>query len=137
MPDAGSYSPPVSYTPCENVASAITGPVSGELLTCLMIACKDLQISSIPRILKSFYLYNISRWIGTGAGEKTHFSTRLKVQQKRRFYQISNQPTHYVNDNPGIRQAVNELNDWEGDVEAILMSENETITKLHNKGSNH
>jgi hypothetical protein len=41
---------------------------------------------------------------------------------------------HYVNENPGIRQAVNELNDWEGDVEAILMSENETVTKLHNKG---
>ena len=33
MPDAGSYSPPVSYTP-GNVASAVTGPVSGELLTC-------------------------------------------------------------------------------------------------------
>ena len=24
---------------------------------------------------------------------------------------------HYVSENPGIRQAVNELNDWEGDVE--------------------
>ena len=41
---------------------------------------------------------------------------------------------HYVNDNPGIREAVNELNQWEGDVQAILMSENETVTKLHNKG---
>ena len=39
---------------------------------------------------------------------------------------------HYVDENDEIREVVNELNDWSGDVEAILMSENETVTKLHN-----
>jgi hypothetical protein len=46
---------------------------------------------------------------------------------------------HYVNENSEIREAVNDLNEEWGvnqglDVEAILMSENDTVTKLHNKG---
>jgi hypothetical protein len=41
---------------------------------------------------------------------------------------------HYVDENDEIREVVNELNNWEGDVEAILMSENDTVKKLHNKG---
>ena len=133
QPDAGSYDPPVSYS-VGTVAPAISGPMSGELLTCpddCMQGLADLIDSADSEILLSLQYFEMDWYWGWQQNPLLDsledaaargVSIRLAINQ------------HYVNDNPGIREAVNELNDWEGDVEAILMSENDTVRKLHNKG---
>lgn len=133
QPDAGSYDPPVSYS-VGTVTPAISGPMSGELLTCpddCMQGLADLIDSADSEILLSLQYFEMDWYWGWQQNPLLDsledaaargVSIRLAINQ------------HYVNDNPGIREAVNELNDWEGDVEAILMSENDTVRKLHNKG---
>ena len=133
MPDSGSYTPPVSYTP-GSVVSPVTGPVSGELLTCpddCMQGLADFINSAESEILLSLQYFEMDWYWGWGENPLLD-SLENAAERGVSIRLVINQ--HYVNENPGIRQAVNELNDWEGDVEAILMSENETITKLHNKG---
>tara|TARA_B100000700_G_scaffold96240_1_gene108317 strand:- start:326 stop:2383 length:2058 start_codon:yes stop_codon:yes gene_type:complete len=134
QPESGSYSPPVSYSPTGQMTAAISGPVSGELLTCpddCMQGLSDFIDSADSEILLSLQYFEMDWYWGWQENPlldsledaaQRGVSIRLAINQ------------HYVNDNPGIREAVNELNEWSGDVEAILMSENETITKLHNKG---
>ncbi|MDP6870301.1 MAG: lamin tail domain-containing protein [Candidatus Poseidoniaceae archaeon] len=133
QPEFDSYSHPESYisTP---TAQTITGAVSGELLTCpddCMQGLSDLIESANSEILLSLQYFEMDWYWGwqenplldsLEAAAARGVSIRLVINQ------------HYVNENPDIREAVNELNDWNGDVEAILMSENETVTKLHNKG---
>ena len=133
QPEAGSYNPPVSYS-VGTVTPAISGPMSGELLTCpddCMQGLADLIDSADSEILLSLQYFEMDWYWGWQQNPLLDslvdaaargVSIRLAINQ------------HYVNDNPGIREAVNELNDWEGDVEAILMSENDTVRKLHNKG---
>ena len=133
QPEQGSYYPPTAYTPVTTTA-AINGPVSGELLTCpddCMQGLSDLIDSADTEILLSLQYFEMDWYWGWQENPLLDsledaaargVSIRLAINQ------------HYVNENPGIREAVNELNDWNGDVEAILMSENETVTKLHNKG---
>jgi phosphatidylserine/phosphatidylglycerophosphate/cardiolipin synthase-like enzyme len=133
MPDSGSYTPPVSYTPGD-VVSPVTGPVSGELLTCpddCMQGLADFINSAESEILLSLQYFEMDWYWGWGENPLLD-SLENAAERGVSIRLVINQ--HYVNENPGIRQAVNELNDWEGDVEAILMSENETVTKLHNKG---
>ena len=133
MPDSGSYSPPVNYTP-GNVVSSVTGPVSGELLTCpddCMQGLADFINSAESEILLSLQYFEMDWYWGWGENPLLD-SLESAAERGVSIRLVINQ--HYVNENPGIRQAVNELNDWNGDVEAILMSENETVTKLHNKG---
>ena len=133
QPESGSYSPPISYA-VGNVAPTVTGPVSGELLTCpddCMQGLADFIDSAESEILLSLQYFEMDWYWGwqenplldslEDAADRG-VSIRLAINQ------------HYVNENPGIREAVNALNDWDGDVQAILMSENETVTKLHNKG---
>ena len=133
QPEAGSYTPPSAHT-VGSLASPITGPISGELLTCpddCMLGLSDFIDSADSEILLSLQYFEMDWYWGWQQNPLLDsledaaargVSIRLAINQ------------HYVNENPGIREAVNELNDWEGDVEAILMSENETVTKLHNKG---
>ena len=133
QPDAGSYEGPVLYSPNPG-ALAITGPLTGELLTCpddCMQGLSDLIDSADSEILLSLQYFEMDWYWGWQENPLLDsledaaargVSIRLAINQ------------HYVNENPGIREAVNELNNWDGDVEAILMSENETVTKLHNKG---
>jgi phosphatidylserine/phosphatidylglycerophosphate/cardiolipin synthase-like enzyme len=132
-PDNGTYDPPVLYTPSSTVA-AITGPINGELLTCpddCMQGLSDFIDSADSEILLSLQYFEMDWYWGWQENPLLDsledaaargVSIRLAINQ------------HYVDENPGIREAVNELNDWDGDVEAILMSENETVKKLHNKG---
>ncbi len=133
MAESGSYEPPMTYTPGD-LATPINGPFSGELLTCpddCMQGLSDLIESADEEILLSLQYFEMDWYWGWGENQLLDaleqaaadgVSIRLAINQ------------HYANENPGIREAVNELNSWEGDVEAILMSENETVTKLHNKG---
>ena len=133
QPEAGSYEAPTAYTPGSTV-SPITGPIEGELLTCpddCMQGLADFIDSADNEILLSLQYFEMDWYWGWQENPLLDsledaaargISIRLAINQ------------HYVNENSGIREAVNELNDWEGDVEAILMSENDTVTKLHNKG---
>ena len=133
QPEAGSYDAPLPYTPGD-LAPSITGPLTGELLTCpddCMQGLADFIDSADSEILLSLQYFEMDWYWGWQENPLLDsledaaargVSIRLAINQ------------HYVNDNPGIREAVNELNNWEGDVGAILMSENETVTKLHNKG---
>ena len=108
--------------------------VSGELLTCpddCMQGLADFIDSADSEILLSLQYFEMDWYWGWGVNPLLD-SLENAADRGVAIRLVINQ--HYVNDNPGIRQAVNELNDWEGDVEAILMSENETVTKLHNKG---
>ena len=133
QPDSSTYSPPAAYTP-GMLASTVTGPVSGELLTCpddCMQGLADFIDSADSEILLSLQYFEMDWYWGWGVNPLLD-SLENAADRGVAIRLVINQ--HYVNDNPGIRQAVNELNDWEGDVEAILMSENETVTKLHNKG---
>ncbi len=133
QPDSSTYSPPASYTP-GMLASTITGSVSGELLTCpddCMQGLADFIDSADSEILLSLQYFEMDWYWGWGVNPLLD-SLESAAERGVAIRLVINQ--HYVNENPGIRQAVNELNDWEGDVEAILMSENETVTKLHNKG---
>lgn len=132
-PDTGTYEPPAPYTPSSTVA-AITGPINGELLTCpddCMQGLADFIDSADSEILLSLQYLEMDWYWGWQENPLLDsledaaargISIRLAINQ------------HYANENPGIREVVNELNEWEGDVEAILMSENETVKKLHNKG---
>jgi phosphatidylserine/phosphatidylglycerophosphate/cardiolipin synthase-like enzyme len=132
-PDTGTYDPPAPYTPSSTVA-AITGPINGELLTCpddCMQGLADFIDSADSEILLSLQYLEMDWYWGWQENPLLDsledaaargISIRLAINQ------------HYANENPGIREVVNELNEWEGDVEAILMSENETVKKLHNKG---
>ena len=133
QPEQGSYNPPVATTGGDMMQS-ISGPISGELLTCpddCMEGLAQLISSADSEILLSLQYFEMDWYWGwqenplldeLESAAQRGVSIRLAINQ------------HYVNDNPGIREAVNELNQWEGDVQAILMSENETVTKLHNKG---
>jgi len=133
QPAAGSYDGPVVYS-ASPTALAISGPLTGELLTCpddCMQGLSDFIDSADSEILLSLQYFEMDWHWGWQENPLLDsledaaargVSIRLAINQ------------HYVYENPGIREAVNELNDWEGDVEAILMSENETVTKLHNKG---
>ena len=128
-----SYITPFAY-PAGEVAQAIAGPISGELLTCpddCMIGLSDLINSADSEILLSLQYFEMDWYWGWQENPLLDsledaaargVSIRLAINQ------------HYVDENDEIREVVNELNDWPGDVEAILMSENETVTKLHNKG---
>ena len=71
QPDSGSYSPPVSYPAVLQTTAAISGPISGELLTCLMIVCRELADFIDSADSKFFYHYNISKWIGIGDGRES------------------------------------------------------------------
>ena len=133
QPESGSYSPPISYT-MGQTTQAVSGPVSGELLTCpddCMQGLADFINSAESEILLSLQYFEMDWYWGWGENPLLD-SLENAAERGVSIRLVINQ--HYVNDNPGIREAVNELNDWEGDVEAILMSENETVTKLHNKG---
>ena len=134
QPESGSYSPPVSYPAVLQTTAAISGPISGELLTCpddCMQGLADFIDSADSEILLSLQYFEMDWYWGWGENPLLD-SLEDAAARGVAIRLVINQ--HYVNDNPGIREAVNELNDWEGDVEAILMSENETVTKLHNKG---
>ena len=132
-PAAESYDPPVKYVPGGSV-SPIVGPIDGELLTCpddCMLGLADFIDSADSEILLSLQYFEMDWYWGWQQNPLLDsledaaargVSIRLAINQ------------HYVSENPGIREAVNELNNWQGDVEAILMSENETVNKLHNKG---
>ena len=133
QPEPNSYITPFSYTAGE-ITQAISGPISGELLTCpddCMIGLSDLINSADSEILLSLQYFEMDWYWGWQENPLLDsledaaargVSIRLAINQ------------HYVDENDEIREVVNELNDWSGDVEAILMSENETVNKLHNKG---
>ena len=128
-----SYITPFSY-PAGEVTQAISGPISGELLTCpddCMIGLSDLIDSADSEILLSLQYLEMDWYWGWQENPLLDsledaaargVSIRLAINQ------------HYADENDEIREVVNELNDWNGDVEAILMSENDTVEKLHNKG---
>ena len=128
-----SYIIPFAYSAGE-VTQAIYGPITGELLTCpddCMFGLSDLIDSADSEILLSLQYLEMDWYWGWQENPlldsledaaSRGVSIRLAINQ------------HYIDDNPEIREVVSELNDWDGDVEAILMSENETIEKLHNKG---
>ena len=133
QPESGSYQHPVSYTPGETT-TAISGPLSGELLTCpddCMQGLADFIDSAESEILLSLQYFEMD-WYWGWQENPLLDSLEEAADRGVSIRLVINQ--HYVNENPGIREAVNELNNWDGDVEAILMSENETVTKLHNKG---
>jgi phosphatidylserine/phosphatidylglycerophosphate/cardiolipin synthase-like enzyme len=133
QPEIGSYTVPAAYI-ANPAALEISGPFTGELLTCpddCMQGLSDFIDSADSEILLSLQYFEMDWYWGWQQNPLLDsledaaargVSIRLAINQ------------HYVNENPGIREAVNELNNWEGDVEAILMSENEIVTKLHNKG---
>ena len=134
QPDAGSYQAPVAYVAQPSVATSIDGPLSGELLTCpddCMQGLADFINSADSEILLSLQYFELDWYWGWQENPLLE-SLENAADRGIKIRLAINQ--HYVNDNPGIREAVNTLNEWEGDVEAILMSENETVTKLHNKG---
>ena len=133
QPNQGSYLAPTEYIPTD-IKPPMTESISGELLTCpddCVQGLAELINSAESEILLSLQYFEMDWYWGwqtnplvealEDAADKG-ISIRMAINQ------------HYVNDNPGIREAVNELNSWDGDVEAILMSENSTVTKLHNKG---
>ena len=132
-PAAESYYPPVKYVPGDSV-SAIDGPIDGELLTCpddCMLGLADFIDSADSEILLSLQYFEMD-WHWGWQQNPLLDSLEDAAARGVSIRLVINQ--HYVNENPGIREAVNELNNWQGDVEAILMSENETVNKLHNKG---
>lgn len=135
QPDSGSYEPPSSWTGPMNAGVAVNGPISGELLTCpddCIQGLTGLIDSADDEILLSLQSFEMDWYWGWGQNPLTD-ALQAAADRGVRIRLIINQ--HYANDNPDIREAVNELNeDWSGDIEAILMSENETVTKLHNKG---
>ena len=127
QPESGSYSPPVSY-PVGQTTAAISGPISGELLTCpddCMQGLSDFIDSADSEILLSMQYFEMDWYWGWGENPLLD-SLEDAAARGVAIRLVINQ--HYVNENPGIREAVNSLNEWEGDVEAILMSENETVT---------
>ena len=134
QPEAGSYQGPVAYVPQPINLASIDGPVSGELLTCpddCMQGLADFINSAENEILLSLQYFELD-WYWGWQENPLLDSLENAAARGIKIRLAINQ--HYVNDNPGIREAVNTLNEWEGDVEAILMSENDTVTKLHNKG---
>ena len=138
QPESGSYTPPYSIV-TNSTAPTITGAVSGELLTCpddCIEGLTDMIESADEEILLSLQYFEMDWYWGWGENPLTDALHDAAVRGVS-IRLIINQ--HYVNENSEIREAVNDLNEEWGvnqglDVEAILMSENDTVRKLHNKG---
>ena len=134
-PAEGSYTPPISHAnQFDDIKPAIYGPISGELLTCpddCVQGLANLISNANSEILLSLQYFEMDWYWGWQTNPLLD-SLEDAADRGVSIRLVINQ--HYVNDNPGIREAVNELNSWSGDVEAVLMSENDTVKKLHNKG---
>ena len=133
QPEVGSYTPPLEYIPTY-IKPPMVESIDGHLLTCpddCVQGLADLINSADTEILLSLQYFEMDwywGWQSNPLVESLEDAAARGVTIRMAINQ------HYVNDNPGIREAVNELNSWSGDVEAILMAENDTVTKLHNKG---
>ncbi|MGB1589484.1 MAG: phospholipase D-like domain-containing protein, partial [Candidatus Poseidoniaceae archaeon] len=133
QPASGSYEAPIEYIPT-NIKSPMLESVNGELLTCpddCVQGLAELIQTAESEILLSLQYFEMDWYWGWQTNPLVE-SLEDAAERGITIRMAINQ--HYVNDNPGIREAVNELNSWQGDVEAILMSENDTVRKLHNKG---
>ena len=138
QPSAGSYTSAHSAI-LETSADVFTGPIEGELLTCpddCIVGLTNLINSANDSVLLSLQYLEMNWYWGWQTNPLTE-ALYDAAQRGVSIRLIINQ--HYVSDNPDIREAVNDLNEQWGleegfDVEAILMSENNTVTKLHNKG---
>ena len=133
QPASGSYESPIEYVPT-NIKQPMLESVNGELLTCpddCVQGLAELIQSAESEILLSLQYFEMDWYWGWQTNPLLE-SLEDAAERGITIRMAINQ--HYVNENPGIREAVNELNSWQGDVEAVLMSENETVRKLHNKG---
>ena len=138
QPPSGSYTAPRSMV-LQSSAEVVNGPVDGELITCpddCIEGLTELINSANESILLSLQGMEMNWYWGWQTNpliDALHSAAERGIAIRL----IINQ--HYADENSEIQEAVNKLNeDWgwdEGhDVEAILMSENETVNKLHNKG---
>ena len=132
--------PGSSTSPSGPVTSSMQAQVNGELLTCpddCIQTLAEMINSADEEILLSLQYLELDWYWGWQANPLLD-SLLAAAQRGVSIRLIMN--AHYLDENPDVRDSVEELNEnWSAkygyDVQAIMMTENDDIIKLHNKGA--
>ena len=134
------WSPGSSASVSGPLTSSMQTQVTGELLTCpddCIQTLAEMINSADEEILLSLQYLELDWYWGWQANPLLD-SLLTAAERGVSIRLIMN--AHYLDENPDVRNSVEELNEnWSAkygyDVEAILMTENDDIIKLHNKGA--
>ncbi len=134
------WSPGSSTSPSGPITSSMQAQINGELLTCpddCIQTLAEMINSADEEILLSLQYLELDWYWGWQANPLLD-SLLAAAQRGVSIRLIMN--AHYLDENPDVRDSVEELNEnWSAkygyDVQAILMTENDDIIKLHNKGA--